>query len=84
MLSIDKVKWNKTDKNTEEATIGAYRFIRPTNSKTIPLDCPVCKEMLNNIDDIESVKNNDVCEQCYLIHYYSNKEKWENGWRPYN
>jgi hypothetical protein len=83
MLSIDNVKWNKIDKKTETATIGEYRFIRPVNSKTISLDCPACKKMLNSTDDVESVKNSDVCEECYLIYYYKNKEAWENGWRPY-
>jgi hypothetical protein len=83
MLSIDEAKWNKIDKDTEVTKIGKYRFVRPVNSKTIPLDCPSCKKLLNNIDDIESVKNNDVCEECFLTHYYKNKEKWENGWRPY-
>ena len=83
MLSIDKVKWNKIDKDTEVTKIGKYRFIRPINSKTIPLDCPSCKKLLNNVDDIESVKANDVCKECFLVHYYQNKEKWENGWRPY-
>ena len=47
------------------------------------INCPSCKKLLNNVDDIESVKNNDVCEECFLTHYYQNKEKWENGWRPY-
>lgn len=83
MLSIDKAKWDKIDKDTEVAKIGKYRFIRPINSKTISLDCPSCKKLLNNIDDIESVKNNDVCEECFLTYYYQNKEKWKNGWRPY-
>ena len=63
MLSIDEAKWDKIDKETEVAKIGKYRFIRPINSKTIPLDCPSCKKLLNNVDDIESVKNNDVCEE---------------------
>ena len=83
MLSIDEAKWNKIDKDTEVTKIGKYRFVRPVNSKTIPLGCPSCKKLLNNVDDIESVKNNDVCEECFLMHYYQNREKWENGWRPY-
>ena len=41
------------------------------------------EDLKNNVNDIESVKNNDVCEQCFLEHYYKNIEKWKNGWRPY-
>lgn len=83
MLNINKQKWIKTDNETEYTYFLGCKFERPINSKTIPLSCPCCNIMLNNVDDIESVKNNDICEQCYLIHYYSNKEKWEKGWRPY-
>ena len=83
MLNIDKAKWNEVDKDTESTTIGEYRFVRPINSKTISLDCPACKKILNNVDDIESVKTCDVCEECYLVHYYQNKAQWEKGWRPY-
>ena len=45
MLSIDEAKWNKIDKDTEVTKIGKYRFVRPVNSKTIPLDCPSCKKL---------------------------------------
>ena len=83
MLSIDNVTWEKIDKTTEVADINNYRFIRPVDSKILPLDCPSCKKLLCHVDDIESVKNNDVCEDCFLIYYYKNKEKWESGWRPY-
>tara|TARA_Y100000114_G_C11547778_1_gene225707 strand:- start:296 stop:550 length:255 start_codon:yes stop_codon:yes gene_type:complete len=83
MLNIDEAKWNKIDDQTESTIIGDYRFIRPIGVKTVSLDCPSCKKLLNNVDDIESVKSNDVCEYCYLEHYYKNVEKWENGWRPY-
>ena len=83
MLSIDKAKWDKIDKETETTVIGEYRFVRPINSKTVPLDCPSCKKMLNNVDDIQSAKDHDVCEECYLLYYYKNIEKWKNGWRPY-
>jgi len=83
MLSLDNAKWDKIDKDTEVAEIGKYKFIRPVDSKTLPLDCPSCKKLLNNVDDIEAVRNNDVCEECFLIHYYQNIEKWKNGWRPY-
>ena len=67
MLNINKQKWIKTDNETEHTYFLGCKF----------------ETMLYNVDDIESVKNNDVCEQCYLIYYYSNKEKWEKGWRPY-
>ena len=83
MLSIDNVSWKKIDKTTEEAVINNCRFVRPIDSKTISLDCPSCKILLSNVDDIESVKRNDVCKDCFLIYYYKNKENWESGWRPY-
>ena len=83
MSTLDEQQWIEIDKETEIAYINNCKFVRPVNSKTISLDCPSCKILLNNIDDINSVKNNDVCEHCYLVYDYKNKEKWENGWRPY-
>lgn len=83
MLNIDKKEWKEIDKETEVCYINEVKFIRPINSKTTSLDCPSCKNLLNNVDDIEHVKEKDVCEICYLEFYYKNKEKWENGWRPY-
>ena len=84
MLNInDQKNWKKIDENTEVSFWKEYKFVRPISSKTISLDCPCCKKLLNNVEDIDSVKENDVCQTCYLDFYFINKEKWEKGWRPY-
>ena len=79
-------KWHKIDNSLEEkvkkVTGHTLRFIRPIDSKTYSLSCPVCNNIVSTTEDMESIKANDACEECYLIYYYKNKEEWEKGWRP--
>ena len=82
MSTGDELVWEAIDKETEVAFYKDIKFIRPIDHKTLPVDCPVCKVLLSNVDDVSSVRENDACESCYLTHYYPNKEKWEKGWRP--
>ncbi len=84
MSNINNLNWTELDKENEEVYIDGIRFIRPTGVKSLPLDCPCCKELICTVEDVESIKENDVCENCYLEHYYKNKEKWQKGWRPFN
>jgi hypothetical protein len=32
--------------------------------------------------DVISAKEKNICNDCYEIYYYPNKEKWDKGWRP--
>lgn len=84
MLNIDNAIWTSIDNKIEETFIEGVRYVRPKDSYTLSLDCPCCKLLIATVEDVECLKKNDVCESCYLIHYYKNKEKWQNGWRPYN
>ena len=34
------------------------------------------------IEDVEMMKKEKVCDQCYEMFYYTNKDKWNKGWRP--
>ncbi len=83
MSIMNKKNWYRLDNETEEFIRKDIRFIRPVNHETVSIDCPCCKVLISTIEDVESVKKYDVCEECQIIYYYPNKEKWENGWRPY-
>lgn len=78
--------WKKIDNDNEERNIKIgdtkIRFLRPINSKTYSLYCPICKNIIGNIDDMSMLKKENCCNDCYLTYYYKNKVKWENGWRP--
>jgi len=37
---------------------------------------------LATIEDVNMMKKEKVCEQCYETFFYVNKEKWIKGWRP--
>lgn len=85
MSNIDNAIWNDLDKENVETFINGVQFIKPKDDITLPLTCPCCDKLVSSIEEVESIKETDVCDNCYLTHYYSNKDKWDNeGWRPYN
>ena len=82
MLNLNKAKWEKVDKKTEEFIYGNIRFVKPIDFVAVKLSCSLCKTLIASVEDVESMKENDICEQCYDLYYYTNQEKWKNGWRP--
>jgi hypothetical protein len=48
----------------------------------IPLDCPVCKILLQNSFDIESYREFKCCKACKFKWAEKNRDKWKSGWRP--
>lgn len=78
--------WNSIDKHSEEKTIkignSKVRFTRPINSKTYSICCPICNNVIGNVDDMNMMRQENSCNDCYLTYYYQNKEKWSKGWRP--
>tara|TARA_B100001059_G_C17587962_1_gene453181 strand:+ start:395 stop:655 length:261 start_codon:yes stop_codon:yes gene_type:complete len=82
MSNINEAKWYEIDKDLEEAFVDGVRFVRPKNDIALSLDCTVCKNLICTIEDVEIMKKEGVCEDCYTTYYYNNKEKWEKGWRP--
>ena len=45
-------------------------------------DCPVCKLCIRGLEDLESIEAYGMCKDCQEEFYWTNKIKWENGWRP--
>ena len=77
-----KELWRKIDNTHEEFVKKNIRFVREINDISLSLDCPICKKLISCIEDVEFMKKENCCEECHIVYYYSNKEKWENGWRP--
>lgn len=75
-------EWIKIDNNYEEVIINDVRFVREIGDTALSLDCPICKKLIGCIEDVEYLKRENCCENCYNDYYYINKEKWEKGWRP--
>tara|TARA_Y100001937_G_C6902174_1_gene233819 strand:+ start:33 stop:290 length:258 start_codon:yes stop_codon:yes gene_type:complete len=75
-------EWKKIDDNFEELIIDDIKFIREIGDKSLSLDCPICKKLISYVEDVERMKKENCCDDCYLNYYYINKEKWEKGWRP--
>lgn len=82
MSSVLNQKWEKIDNNEEETILNGVKFIRPIGDQPLPLDCSFCKKLISTVEDVECLKKSNLCEICYDLYYYHNKEKWNNGWRP--
>ena len=76
--------WKSINDEWEEKEVNGVVFKRQKNIETIPLDCPVCKLMLVTVEDVNSYREVGSCDNCKLVHYYPNKEKWDKGWRPFS
>ena len=82
MLNISEAKWYRIDNETEETIIDNVKFTRPIGYKPVDICCSFCKKLVASIEDVEKMKEANVCNVCYDLYYYHNKEKWKNGWRP--
>ena len=83
---LDSNNWFSIDKELEEKNElienHKIRFVRPIDSKTYPLNCQICKNVISSIEDMDFIKSDNCCEECYLKYSYKNKEQWKKGWRP--
>lgn len=74
MSTIHDKKWEKIDNETEELILNDIKFIRPTGDKPLSLDCKNCKILISSVEDVEYVKEHNVCESCYNLYYYDFEE----------
>ena len=82
MSNINKAEWHKIDKNIEEVSIDNVKFTRPIGYRPIDICCSLCKKLVGSIEDVASMKEANICENCHITYYYHNKDKWKKGWRP--
>ena len=82
MLNINNVNWKKLDNIYEEAFLDGVRFIRKIGDISLDIECNHCKSLIVTMEDVECMKKKNICEECYLVHYQPNSEKWNKGWRP--
>lgn len=60
-----------------------YAVIIPKDKCSyVPLSCPVCKFLYTSKEDEASHYEFECCQRCSLIWAYSNRERWQAGWRP--
>lgn len=45
-------------------------------------DCPVCKLVIRDLEDVNSFNFCKSCKDCQDFFYWPNKTKWNHGWRP--
>lgn len=74
--------WNKVDNENEEKIKNGAIFKRPISHEYCPLSCNGCGNAISSIEDVNMMKKEKVCENCYITYFFINKEKWKDGWRP--
>ena len=62
--------------------INKVYFIDDTENKKLGLFCSFCDFILVTAQDIESQRENDCCENCWMNFGESRKKDWQSGWRP--
>jgi hypothetical protein len=71
-------KWFSIDKNTEHRTINNIEFIRPKGLDTLKIYCDACNILVSTVEDCESLKENKLCESCFVNKSFINKENIYN------
>ena len=77
-------KWSPLpgDRMIKKHPVG-YQVIVPKDKlEPVPLECPVCKILMRDREDVISYSTYKCCNHCEIMWAYSNSEKWESGWRP--
>ena len=69
---------DRTMKKNQVSLSEYYWIIVDKDYTSVALDCPICKILLADKQDVLSYKQNN----CTDVFVYPNKEKWDTGWRP--
>jgi len=77
-MSILNKVWESIDKNTEHTIINNIEFIRPKNLKTLKIYCSSCDILVSTVEDCESLKENNLCETCFVNKSFINKDNTYN------
>ena len=70
--------WISIDKNTEHKIVNNIEFIRPKGVKTIKICCDSCNILVSTVEDCESLKENNLCESCFVNKSFINKDNTYN------
>lgn len=75
--------WKELPNNRKLKKLRNYSVILPDElPNTIPLNCPVCHQLMRDHDDVLSFQKSECCVDCELLWASPNKKKWAEGWRP--
>jgi len=77
-MSILNKNWLSIDKNTEHTIINGIEFVRPKGLKTIKIYCDSCNTLISTVEDCESLKENNLCESCFVNKSFINKDNTYN------
>ena len=66
--------WLNIDDKHEVKYLNKIKFIRPKNTNSLPVECPCCKQLVSTIEDCLSLKDNNLCEDCFVSKTFNNKD----------
>lgn len=81
-------QWNSYTSDRKIKKFEGYIVIVPSSfedkdKENIPIFCDICEFKMSPHDD-DAYKKFGCCSICADVWAYSNKEKWNKGWRPSN
>lgn len=75
--------WKQLPNDRHLRKFKGYSVILPSERPAVvPLDCPVCQQLMRDHDDVLSFQRNECCGDCELVWAIPNSEMWLEGWRP--
>lgn len=75
--------WKKISKGRIQKECSGFSIIKPENgNKPIPLFCPICANVMRNLQDAEYYRKWEACYECGTVYAEPNRNKWLSGWRP--
>lgn len=76
-------EWKELSGDRLIRDMGKYSLIIPKSKiARVPIDCPVCRQLMSTHEDSISYHDFLCCSLCELEWAYPNKDRWLAGWRP--
>ena len=75
--------WKDLPNDRRLKKVKRYSVIIPNSlPEVVPLDCPVCQQLMKDHDDALSYHRSKCCTECENVWAVPNQEEWDQGWRP--
>jgi len=75
--------WKALPNDRKLKKVKNYSVIVPSElPNVVPLDCPVCIQLMRDHDDVLSYGRNECCGDCEITWAIPRNKDWRCGWRP--
>ena len=77
-------KQNKKETTEKMENVDGVLITRKLLNKESNFNCPLCRDIVERINDDVYLIKYDCCEKCYINYVEHREERWLKGWRPNN